>query len=156
MITPRLINHKAYTPALLLTRKMLVSVGAMREETSWLYQLNSVSRVSHVSVKQRTLQSLMSLWNATLARISSTLLSRDWTLASSMLGSGARCAHLRSLTRRPLRLPLRGLIEGFQTLAERHDQALNTLLEQFLPRNALRVSEHCRLTSSRVYATRQS
>ena len=34
----------------------------------------------------------MSLWNATLARISSTLLSRDWTLASNMLGSGVRCA----------------------------------------------------------------
>jgi hypothetical protein len=29
-----LIINKAYTPALLLTRKMLVSVGAMREETS--------------------------------------------------------------------------------------------------------------------------
>ena len=81
---------------------MVVSVGAMREETSWL----SVSRVSHVSVKQRTLQSLMFLWNATLARISSTLLSRDWTLASSMLGSSARCARLRSLIRRSLRLPL--------------------------------------------------
>ena len=65
----------------------------------------SVSRVSHVSVKQM-LQSLMSLWNATLAWISSTLLSRDLTLASSMLGSGARCARLCSLTRRPLRLPL--------------------------------------------------
>ena len=26
---------------------------------------------------------------------------------------------------------LRGLMEGFQTLAERHDHALNTLLEQF-------------------------
>uniref|UniRef100_A0A8C8JDJ8 AP-1 complex subunit gamma n=1 Tax=Oncorhynchus tshawytscha TaxID=74940 RepID=A0A8C8JDJ8_ONCTS len=48
----------------------------------------------------------MSLWNATLARISSTLLSRDWTLARRMLGSGARCARLRSLTRRPLRFPL--------------------------------------------------
>nr|AAW25926.1 SJCHGC03850 protein [Schistosoma japonicum] len=65
-----------------------------------------VSPVSHVSVKQRMLQSLMSLWNATLARISSTLLSRDWTLARRMLGSGARCARVRSLTRRPLRFPL--------------------------------------------------
>ena len=39
MITPRLVNHKAYTPALPLTREMLVSVGAMREETRWLYRL---------------------------------------------------------------------------------------------------------------------
>ena len=38
---------------------------------------------------------------ATLAQMLSTLLSRDWTLASSMLGSGARCARLQSLTRRP-------------------------------------------------------
>ncbi|XP_064832114.1 testis-expressed protein 30 isoform X1 [Oncorhynchus masou masou] len=55
---------------------------------------DSVSPVSHVSVKQRTLQSLMSLWNATLARISSTLLSRDWTLARSILGRsmGSRAA----------------------------------------------------------------
>ena len=39
MITPRLVNHKADTTALLLTREMLVSVGAMREETRWLYRL---------------------------------------------------------------------------------------------------------------------
>ena len=48
------------------------------------------------------------LFPEVLARISSTLLSRDWTLASSMLGSGARCARLRSLIRRPLRFPLLG------------------------------------------------
>jgi hypothetical protein len=40
---------------------------------------DNVSRVSHVCVKQRTLQSLMSLWKATLAQSSSALLSRDWT-----------------------------------------------------------------------------
>ena len=39
MITPRHVNHEAYAPAPLLTRKMFVSVGAMREETSWLYRL---------------------------------------------------------------------------------------------------------------------
>ena len=65
-----------------------------------------MSPASHVSVKQRMLQSLMSLWKATLAQISSTLLSRDWTMARSILGSSERCAHLRSLTRRQLRLPL--------------------------------------------------
>jgi hypothetical protein len=104
MITPRLVNHKADTPTLLLTREMLVSVGV--KKPGGCTDSDSKSQVSHVSVKQRTLQSLMSLWKATLARISSTLLSRDWTLASSILGSGARCARLRSLTRRPLHLPL--------------------------------------------------
>ena len=100
MITPRLVNHKANTPALLLTREMFVSARCMKKPGGCTAS-DSVSRVSHVSVKQRTLQSLMSLWKATLARISSTLLSRDWTLASSILGSGGRCACLRSLTRRP-------------------------------------------------------
>ena len=38
-ITPRLVNHKAHTAALLLTREMFVSVGAMHEETRWLYRL---------------------------------------------------------------------------------------------------------------------
>jgi hypothetical protein len=66
----------------------------------------SLSQESHVSMKQSMLQSLMSLWKATLALISSTLLSRYWTLASNILGSGGWCACLRSLTRRPLRLPL--------------------------------------------------
>ena len=104
LITPCLVSHKAYAPAP-LTRKMFVC-----RRNAWRNQLAArtpiVSPVSHVSVKQRTLQSLMSLWNATLARISSTLLSRDWTLARRMLGSGARCARLRSLTRRPPRFPL--------------------------------------------------
>ena len=63
---------------------------------------DNISQESHVSVKQRMLQSLMSLWKATLALISFTLLSRDWTLTSNMLGSGGWCARLRSLTRRPL------------------------------------------------------
>ena len=39
MITPLLVNHKAYPPVLLLTREMFVSVSAMREETRWLYRL---------------------------------------------------------------------------------------------------------------------
>ena len=66
----------------------------------------NISRESHVSMKQSILQSLMSLWKATLALILSTLLSRDCTLVSNILGSGGWCARPRSLTRRPLRLLL--------------------------------------------------
>ena len=106
MITPRLVNHKAYPPHLFLPERCLLLSARCVKKPAGCTKSESVSRVSHVSVKQRTLQSLMSLWNATLARISSTLMSRDWTLASSMLGSGARCARLRSLTRSPLRFPL--------------------------------------------------
>jgi hypothetical protein len=32
-ITPKLVNHKAHTATLLLTREMFVSVCGMREET---------------------------------------------------------------------------------------------------------------------------
>jgi hypothetical protein len=83
MNTPQLVNHKAYTSALLLSREMFISVSAMFEETGWLYRLWLLPRVSHVSVKQRMLPSLMSLGKASLARILSTSLSKDWTLASS-------------------------------------------------------------------------
>ena len=106
MITPRLINHKAYTLPFFLPERCLSLSARCVKKPGGCTDSNSVSRVSHVSVKQRMLQSLLSLWKATPARISSTLLSRDWTLANSKLGSGARCARLRSLTRRPLLLPL--------------------------------------------------
>ena len=67
---------------------------------------DNISRVSHVSVKQRILQSLMFLWKATCALISSTVLSRDWTIATNILRSCGWCARLLSRTRRPLCLPL--------------------------------------------------
>ena len=63
-------------------------------------------------------QSLISLCKATIAHISSTLLSGDWTLASSILGSGGLCARLRSLTRRPLLLQRRcfGMFSGIRSI----------------------------------------
>jgi hypothetical protein len=54
------------------------------------------------SMKQSMLQSLMSLWKEILALSSSTLLSRDWTLASNILRSGGWCACLLSRTKSPL------------------------------------------------------
>nr|AAP06205.1 hypothetical protein [Schistosoma japonicum] len=90
------------SPPLFLPERCLFLSARCVKKPAGCIDSDRVSRVSHVSMKQRMLQSLMSLWNATLARISSTLLSRHWILASSMLGSGARCARLRSLTRRPL------------------------------------------------------
>ena len=56
-----------------------------------------MSPASHVSVKQSMLQSRTSLWKATLALISSTLLTRDWTLASNV-GSGGWCTCICSLS----------------------------------------------------------
>ena len=100
-----LIIRRTSLPLFLPERCLFLSAQCVKKPAGCT-DSDSVSRVSQDSVKQRTLQSLMSLWKATLDQISSTLLSRDWTLASSMVGSGARCARLRSLTRRPLRPPL--------------------------------------------------
>ena len=72
MITPQVVGHKAYTPAL-LTRQMFLSARCVKKPGGYA-DSDNISWVSHVSVKQRMLQSLMSLWKATLARISSTLL----------------------------------------------------------------------------------
>jgi hypothetical protein len=86
-------------------RCLFLSVRRMKKPGGCTDSYN-ISRESHVSVKQRMLQSLMSQWKANLNLILSTLLSRDWTLASSILGSGGECARLQCLTRRPLCLPL--------------------------------------------------
>jgi hypothetical protein len=104
-LLPWVVNHEVYTTT--LPREVFISllVRCMEKLSGWT-DSDNISRERHFSAKQRMLQSLMSLWKATLARISSTLLSRDWTLANSILGSGGRCARLRSLTRWPLRLPL--------------------------------------------------
>ncbi|KAK1786653.1 hypothetical protein P4O66_003095 [Electrophorus voltai] len=51
----------------------------------------------------------MSLWNFILAWRSSSLLSRDWTWASRMLGKGAQCARALSLFLMPACFP-QGLI----------------------------------------------
>jgi hypothetical protein len=55
---------------------------------------DSISGESNDSVKQSMLQSLISLWKEILVLSSSTLLSRDRTLASNILGSGGCCARL--------------------------------------------------------------
>ena len=93
-------------PPLFLPERCLFLSARCVEKPAGCTDSDSVSPVSHDSLKQTTIQSLKSQSNPTLARISSTFLSRDCTMARRMLGSGARCARLRSLTRRPLRFPL--------------------------------------------------
>jgi len=68
------------------------------------------SGVSHVSVRQQILQSLLSRWNRILVLISSNFFSRDWTLGWRMLGRGGRCALPLSLCQTPLCFPLCFLI----------------------------------------------
>ena len=102
-----IMTHK-HPPFLFPERCSSLSTRCIEKPGGWT-DSDNISWQSHVSRKQRMLQSLMSLWKATLAQISSTLLSRDWTLARSILGSGGRCARLQSLNRRPLRLQSRCL-----------------------------------------------
>lgn len=65
-----------------------------------------VARESQGSVKQIMLQSLVSLWKEIFALSSSTLLSKDCTLASNIFGRGRWFDLLQSLTRMPAILPL--------------------------------------------------
>ncbi len=57
------------------------------------------------SLKQRILHSLMSHWKLVLALRSSILFSKDWTLASRMLGRGTLWALFLSLLQIPARFP---------------------------------------------------
>lgn len=67
--------------------------------------LSGVLGPSQVSVKQNTQQFFISLWERIRHWTSSSLLSRDWMLASSMLGIGGWVGRHCSLTGTPPRLP---------------------------------------------------
>lgn len=60
---------------------------------------------SHVFIKTKALQLLLSWWKATLALISPSFISKDWRLTRRMLGSGEQCYRFLCLTRIPVHLP---------------------------------------------------
>ena len=86
-------------------RSLFLSVRCT-ENPAGCMDRDSISAESHNSVKQSMLQSLMSIWKEILTLSSSTLLSRDWTLTSNILGSSGWRACLVSRTKSPLRIPL--------------------------------------------------
>lgn len=63
-------------------------IGAVNHSgwTEW----SGMLAVSHFSMKQNTQQFCNSLWNLSLSLRSSSLLSKDWTLARNMEGVGGR------------------------------------------------------------------
>ncbi len=83
-----LLIMKQTPPPLVLPASAVLSICKTERLSDGLTAMSGTDGVSHVSVKQRMLQSLMSHWKLILALRSSILFSKDWTLASRILGRG--------------------------------------------------------------------
>ncbi len=100
-----LLIKKHTPPPLVFPASAVLSIRKTEKLSDGVTAVSGTVGVSHVSVKQRMLQSLMSRWKLILALRSSILLSKDWTLASKILGRGGLCALFLSLLRIPARFP---------------------------------------------------
>ncbi len=96
-----LLIMKHTPPPLFFPASAVLSIRKTEKLSDGVTALSGTEGVSHVSVKQRMLQSLMSHWKLILALRSSILFSKDWTLASRILGRGGLCALFLSLLRIP-------------------------------------------------------
>ncbi len=83
-----LLMKKHTPPPLFFPASAVLSIRKTEKLSDGVTALSGTEGVSHVSVKQMMLQSLMSRWKLILALRSSILLSKDWTLASKILGRG--------------------------------------------------------------------
>ncbi len=81
-----IMKHTA--PPLVLPGSAVLSIRKTEKLSDGITAVSGTEGVSHVSVKQRMLQSLMSRWKLILALRLSILFSKDWTLASRILGRG--------------------------------------------------------------------
>ncbi len=100
-----LLIMKHTPPPLVFLASAVLSIRKTEKLSDGVTAVSGTIGVSHVSVKQRILQSLMSHWKLILALRSSILFSKDWTLASRILGRGGLWALFLSLLRIPARLP---------------------------------------------------
>ncbi len=82
-----LLIKKHTPPPLFFSASAVLSIRNTEKLSDGVTAASGSIGVSHVSVKQRMLQSLMSCWKLILALRSSILFSKDWTLASKILGS---------------------------------------------------------------------
>ncbi len=82
-----LLIMKHTPPPLFFPASAVLSIRKTEKLSDGVTAVSGTVGVSHVSVKQRMLQSLMSRWKLILALRSSILFSKDWTLASRILGS---------------------------------------------------------------------
>ncbi len=100
-----LLIMKHTPPPLVFPASAVLSIRKTEKLSDGVTAVSGTVGVSHVSVKQKMLQSLMSCWKLILALRSSILFSKDWTLASRILGRGGLCALFLSLLCIPARLP---------------------------------------------------
>ncbi len=87
-VTPFLVNEETHSTTFGFSGLGCSVHPKNRELSDGVTALSGTEGVSHVSDKQMMLQSLMSRWKLILALRSSILLSKDWTLASKILGKG--------------------------------------------------------------------
>ncbi len=80
-----LLIMKHTPPLLVLPASGVLSISKTEKLSDGVTAVSGTEGVSHVSVKQRMLQSLMSRWKLILALRSSILFSKDWTFASRIL-----------------------------------------------------------------------
>ncbi len=99
-----LLIMKHTPPPLVFPASAVLSIRKTEKLSDGVTAVSGTEGVSHVSVKQKMLQSLMSCWKLILALRSSILFSKDWTLVSRILGRGLWALFL-SLLRIPARLP---------------------------------------------------
>ncbi len=83
-----LLIMKHTPPPLVFPASAVLSIRKTEKLSDGVTAVTGTDGVSHVSVKQRILQSLISRWKLMLALRSSILFSKDWTLASRILGRG--------------------------------------------------------------------
>ncbi len=100
-----LLIMKHTPPPLFFPASAVLSIRKTEKLSDGVTAVSGTVGVSHVSVKQRMLQSLMSRLKLILALRSSILFSKDWTLASRILGRGGLWALSLSLLRIPTCLP---------------------------------------------------
>ncbi len=92
-------------PPLFFPASAVLSIRKTEKLSDGVTAVTGTEGVSHVSVKQKMLQSLMSHWKLILALRSSILFSKDWTLVSRILGRGGLWALFLSLLQIPAHLP---------------------------------------------------
>ncbi len=91
-----LLIMKHTPPPLVFPASAVLSICKTEKLSDGVTAVSGTIGASHVSVKQRMLQSLMSHWKLILALRSSILFSKDWTLAIRILGRGGLWAALRN------------------------------------------------------------
>ncbi len=80
-VTPFLVSHETHSSTFGLPPPWFLSIRKTEKLSDGVTAVSGTEGMSHVSVKQMMLQSLMSRWKLILALRSSILFSKDWTVS---------------------------------------------------------------------------